>query len=148
MPPTLPEHFQRAPNGMMLFRRLKTVLVQYVCSILISFNAQLVANKVSSSLKYSPQSACLKQVMPVGSSRLASCVLLAVTPKPNGVSFMLYTTTPWCSGQSSDHLPTCAFTTCEPYKNGISPFARFILVYNFNQCIASRGLDMLLCRNI
>jgi len=55
---------------------------------------QLVANKLSSSLRYSPQSACLKQVIPVGSNLLASCVLLAVTPNPNGVSFMLYTTTP------------------------------------------------------
>jgi hypothetical protein len=55
---------------------------------------QLVANKVSSSRKYSPQSACLKHVIPVGSNLLASAVLLAVTPNPNGVSFILYTTTP------------------------------------------------------
>jgi hypothetical protein len=50
---------------------------------------QLVANRLSSSLRYSPQSACLKHVIPVGSNLRASCVLLAVTPKPRGVSFML-----------------------------------------------------------
>ena len=72
------------------------------------FYPYCVENRVSSSLKNSPQSACLNAAMPVGSKRLASWVLLAVTPKPSGVSFMLYTTIPWCSGQSSDHRPTCA----------------------------------------
>ena len=48
-----------------------------------------VVNNVSSSLRYSPQSACLKTTTPVGSTRLASPVLLAVTPNPSGVSFML-----------------------------------------------------------
>lgn len=32
----------------------------------------------------------------------------------SGVSFMLNTTTPWCSGQSSLHLPTCALSTFPP----------------------------------
>lgn len=34
------------------------------------------------SLKYSPMSACLNVVIPVGSSRLASAVDRAVTPNP------------------------------------------------------------------
>lgn len=59
--------------------------------------------------------------MPVGSSRLASAVDRAVTPKPSGVSFMEYTMTPWCSGQSSDQRPTCALTMLPPYRKGISP---------------------------
>lgn len=68
---------------------------------------QLVANKVSSSLRYSPQSACLKHVIPVGSNLLASAVLLAVTPNPNGVSFILYTTTPESSGSASVKRTKC-----------------------------------------
>jgi hypothetical protein len=53
-----------------------------------------VVNNVSSSLKYSPTSPCLKTTIAVGSSFLASAVLLAVTPNPNGVSSILQTTTP------------------------------------------------------
>jgi hypothetical protein len=40
---------------------------------------------VSSSLRYSPQSACLKTTIPVGSRRFASPEERAVTPKPRGV---------------------------------------------------------------
>lgn len=39
-----------------------------------------------------------------------------------GISFILKTTTPWCSGVSSVILPRCAFTTWFPYRKGISPF--------------------------
>lgn len=53
-----------------------------------------VVNSVSSSLRYSPMSACLKVTTPVGSRRLASAVDLAETPKPRGVSFIESTTTP------------------------------------------------------
>jgi hypothetical protein len=72
---------------------------------------------------------------------VTSPVDLDVTPKPSGVSFIDMTITPWCSGQSSDHRPTCAFTTCllhirfysqpdynltyPPYRNGISPLLKF-----------------------
>lgn len=41
-----------------------------------------VVNRVSSSLRYSPISACRKVTMPVGSSFLASAVDRALTPKP------------------------------------------------------------------
>ena len=41
--------------------------------------------RVSSSLRYSPQSACLKTTIPVGSRRFASAEERAVTPKPRGV---------------------------------------------------------------
>lgn len=67
-----------------------------------------------------------------------STVERAVTPKPwcrisinpnmneesltSGVSFMLYTTTPWCSGVSSVIRPRCALSTWLPYRKGISPF--------------------------
>lgn len=40
---------------------------------------------MSSSLRYSPQSACLKTTIPVGSRRFASAEERAVTPKPRGV---------------------------------------------------------------
>lgn len=42
----------------------------------------VVVKSVSSSLRYSPTSACRNTVMPVGSSLRASAVDLAVTPKP------------------------------------------------------------------
>jgi hypothetical protein len=41
-----------------------------------------VVNNVSSSLKYSPTSACLNVTTPVGSSFRASAVDRALTPKP------------------------------------------------------------------
>jgi len=44
-----------------------------------------------------------------------------ITLHTSGVSFILYTTTPWCSGVSSVIRPRCAFKTWFPYKNGISP---------------------------
>lgn len=40
----------------------------------------------------------------------------------NGMSFILNTTTPWCSGVSSVIRPRCALRTWFPYKKGISPF--------------------------
>lgn len=48
----------------------------------LTIEAVQVVKRVSSSLRYSPISACLKQTIPVGSSLLASWVLRAVTPKP------------------------------------------------------------------
>lgn len=42
--------------------------------------------------------------------------------RTSGTSFILKTTTPWCSGVSSVIRPRCAFTTWLPYRNGISPF--------------------------
>jgi hypothetical protein len=54
----------------------------------------VVENNESSSLRYSPLSACLNATMPVGSSDLISAVLLADTPNPRGVSCKLYITTP------------------------------------------------------
>jgi hypothetical protein len=79
-----------------------------------------------------------KTIMDVGSIFCVSMVDLAVTPKPfrvcvskyhaqgimkltRGISAILKTTTPWCSGVSSVILPKCALTTWLPYKNGISP---------------------------
>jgi hypothetical protein len=51
--------------------------VLVICLMLLSM-IQLEAKRASSSRKYSPQSACRKYTIPVGSSRLASEVLLAV----------------------------------------------------------------------
>jgi hypothetical protein len=53
-----------------------------------------VVNSVSSSLRYSPISACRNVTTPVGSSFRASAVDLALTPNPSGVSFILSTMTP------------------------------------------------------
>lgn len=82
-------------------------------------------------------------MIPVGSNFRVSTVERAVTPNPciigvlvnissvvtvesvlkltKGVSDILKTTTPWCSGVSSVILPKCALTTWLPYRNGSSP---------------------------
>ena len=75
----------------------------------------------------------------VGSNFRVSTVERDVTPNPfdhvrmrviedgykgtltNGMSFMLKTTTPWCSGVSSVMRPRWALATWFPYKKGISP---------------------------
>lgn len=51
-------------------------------------------NRVSSSRRYSPTSACLNAATPVGSNFLISPVDRAVMPNPSGVSDMLSTMTP------------------------------------------------------
>ena len=99
-----------------------------------------VVNKLSSSLRYSPTSPCLNATMDVGSSFLASAVDLAVTPNPKGVSSMARMTTPECSGQSSLHRPTCAFTTLPPYRKGISPFGLIHNLYLACGAITSRAV--------
>lgn len=55
----------------------------------------------------------------------------------NGMSFMLNTTTPWCSGVSSVIRPRCALRTWFPYKKGISPFG-FIHTCRQYQCRSGR----------
>lgn len=102
-------------------------------------NTQVV-KRLSSSLRYSPTSPCRKATTVVGSNFLASAVDLAVTPKPKGVSSMARMTTPECSGQSSLHLPTCAFTTLPPYKNGISPFGLIHNLYRACGAMTSRAV--------
>lgn len=84
----------KAPQKQVLFSvQLPNALCMHLplfLSLSASYSVyQPDANKLSSSRKYSPQSACRNATTPVGSSRLASAVARAVMPKPSGVSFML-----------------------------------------------------------
>jgi hypothetical protein len=65
-------------------------------------------------------SAWCRTTISVGAAFLQSIVLLDVSPKPIGMSDMLYTTTPAPCGVFSVIRPSPAFSTWFPYRNDIS----------------------------
>jgi hypothetical protein len=67
-----------------------------------------------------PKSAWCSTMMSVGAALRQSIVLRDVSPKPIGISFMLYTTTPVPCGVFSVILPSPAFNTWFPYRKDIS----------------------------